>query len=144
MEKFSRRIIFLKLQMSFFFWVCEGGRDEEGGNRREKERWEHSVQVVGSCGRFFRYTRRRFERTHGSVLNLSTEGFFRESSHATHTTTHTHTTQPHTHTTPQDNTTHHTHNTAQPSTDHDPANVICTINSAISVMSVILCGHFLK
>ena len=30
-----------------FFWVWEGGRREE--RRREEERWEHSVQFVGSC-----------------------------------------------------------------------------------------------
>ena len=94
-----------------------GGR--EGGGRREEEGEGEVGTFRASCWQlraFFRYTRRRFECTHGSVLNLSTEGFFRESSHATHTTTHTHTT-------PQHNTPH-THNTAQPSTDHDPANVI--------------------
>ena len=31
-----------------FFWVW-GGREEGGEKRREKERWEHSVQFVGSC-----------------------------------------------------------------------------------------------
>ena len=33
---------FLKLQI--FFFLCVGGREEGGG-----ERWEHFVQVVGSC-----------------------------------------------------------------------------------------------
>ena len=62
-----------------------------------------------------RYTRRRFESTHGGVLDMSTGGFFRAPSHATpHTLTHTHT--PTTTHTPQ----HHTHTThQQPHTHHN-------------------------
>ena len=37
----------MKSPLSFFLGV--GGREEEGEKRREEERWEHSVQFVGSC-----------------------------------------------------------------------------------------------
>ena len=61
--------------------------------------------------RLCRYTRGRYDRTHGDVLSGHTE--FRSVSH-TNTHTHTHINTQHTqYTTPQHNTTHYDHNTTR-------------------------------
>ena len=65
---------------------------------------------------FCRYTRRRFERTHGDVLNLHTGGFPRAKPRYTQTT-HT----PHTHTPHTPHRTHqHTPHQTPPRTKHTP------------------------
>ena len=37
------------MKCSLPFFLVEGRREEGGEKRREEERWEHSVQFVGSC-----------------------------------------------------------------------------------------------
>ena len=95
----------------------------------EATRRPHVEHMRASC----RYTRRRFESTHGGVLDMSTGGFFRAPSRATlHTFTHTHQTT-HTHTTPNTKhnhtpTTTHTHHTTR-TPHHTPQTHTRTTNT---------------
>ena len=54
-DSLAGNIPVIKSHLSLFLGV--GGREEGGEKRREEERWEHSVQFVGSC----------YERTVGYI-----------------------------------------------------------------------------
>ena len=119
----------------------EEGREKERRDERERReppfpsllpvcRFKTSPCVPGkrphvlNMRAFSRYTRRRPERTHGGVLNLHTEGFFRMPSRTTphkatqhHTTHYQQNTQHHNTTyTPQH--TSHAHNRVNTHTTH--------------------------